>query len=45
MVAISASLRDGSAVYSPMLRSMCHGGIWRVTTRSLMARAHGRASS
>ena len=23
---------------------MCHGGIWRDSTRSLMARAHGRAS-
>ena len=24
-----------------MPRSTCQGGIWRVTTRSLMARAHG----
>ncbi len=23
---------------------MCHGGIWRVATRSLIDRAHGRAS-
>jgi hypothetical protein len=23
---------------------MCHGGIWRLLTRSFMERAHGRAS-
>src|SRR3977135_917865 len=28
----------------PTLGSMCHGGICRVLTRSLMERAHGRAS-
>jgi len=24
---------------------MCHGGIWRVSTRFLIDRAHGRVSS
>src|SRR5260370_14074068 len=28
----------------PTVLSMCHGGIWRVTTRSLMAFAQGRVS-
>jgi hypothetical protein len=23
---------------------MCHGGIWRASTRALIARAHGRLS-
>ena len=29
---------------TPTLLSMCHGGIWRVATRSLIERAQGRAS-
>src|SRR6186997_2770008 len=45
MVATSLSLSDGSFAYSPMLRSMCHGGISRLTTRVLIARAHGRTSA
>jgi len=44
MVAISASVSDGSSAYSPMLLSMCHGGIWRVETRWRIARTHGRTS-
>src|SRR5262245_51966643 len=28
----------------PMFRSMCHGGIWRATTRALIDFAQGRAS-
>ena len=32
------------AMILPTLGSMCHGGIWRVATRSLMDRAQGRAS-
>ena len=35
---------DGSSRYSPMLRSMCHGGICRADTRCLIARTHGRTS-
>src|SRR2546422_8744576 len=42
MVAIWASLSDGSGSYSPTVRSICHGGIYRVTTFSLIERAHGR---
>src|SRR5262249_11570957 len=45
MVAISASLNDGSGEYSPTVRSMCHGGMYRVTTFSLIERPHGRVSS
>src|SRR5690349_7993423 len=46
MVAISASDKDGSSLNlpTPTLRSMCQGGITRVTTFSLMDRAQGRAS-
>src|SRR5687768_15368490 len=29
----------------PVVLSMCQGGIWRATTRFLIERAHGRASS
>src|SRR4249920_2704269 len=29
----------------PTLLSRCHGGIWRSATRTLIERAHGRASS
>ena len=31
--------------WMPTVLSMCHGGIWRVSTRLLIERAHGRASS
>ena len=41
---ISASERDGSAMYSPMLRSMCHGGISRLVTFWRIDRAQGRTS-
>ena len=46
IVAISASVKDGSSLNFaiPTLRSICHGGIWRRTTFSLIDRAHGRAS-
>ena len=45
-VSISASVSDRSFwnAWMPTVRSMCHGGIWRVSTRSLMDRAHGRDS-
>src|SRR5438874_2094471 len=29
----------------PTVLSMCHGGIWRVSTRCAIARTYGRASS
>ena len=45
IVAISSSLSDGSLRYSPMLRSMCQGGISRRVTFCFIARAQGRASS
>jgi hypothetical protein len=45
MVATSASLSDGSFEYSPMVRSMCHGGISREVTLVLIARAQGRTSA
>jgi hypothetical protein len=46
MVAISVSDNEGSSLnlLTPTLRSMCQGGITRVTTFSLMDRAQGRAS-
>ena len=45
-VSISASLSDMSLAKSrmPTVLSMCHGGILRAATFSLMARAHGRTS-
>src|SRR5579872_5189552 len=45
-MAISSALSEGSSLnlVMPMLRSMCHGGIWRKTTFSLIERAQGRAS-
>ena len=45
MVAISASLSDGSSRYLPTVRSTNHGGMTRASTRCLMERAHGRTSS
>jgi hypothetical protein len=46
-VSICSSLNERSflKVWMPTVRSMCHGGICRVSTRWAMARAHGRASS
>jgi hypothetical protein len=46
-VSISASLSERSFLkcWMPTVLSMCHGGIWRATTRDLMERAHGRVSS
>src|SRR5687768_1999520 len=45
IVATSASLNDGSFAYSPMLRSICHGGISRLVTLVLIDRAQGRTSA
>src|SRR5204862_5415492 len=41
-----SSVRDMSFLNfcTPTLRSMCHGGIWCVATRSLIERAQGRES-
>ena len=46
MVSICSSVSDMSFLnfWTPTLWSMCHGGIWRVATRSLIERAQGRAS-
>src|SRR6185295_5754891 len=46
IVSTCSSLSDMSFLNfcTPTLRSMCHGGICRVATRSLIERAHGRAS-
>src|SRR3954451_2246332 len=46
MVSTCSSLSDMSFLkcWTPTVRSMCHGGICRVATRSLIERAHGRAS-
>src|SRR5439155_716504 len=46
MVSTCSSLSDMSFLNfcTPTLRSMCQGGICRVATRSLIDRAHGRAS-
>src|SRR5438093_6059809 len=46
IVSTWSSLSDMSFLnfWTPTLRSMCHGGICRVATRSLIERAHGRAS-
>src|SRR5689334_23012054 len=46
IVSICSSLSDMSFLNfcTPTVLSMCHGGIWRVATRSLIERAHGRAS-
>ena len=43
---ISASLSEMSLANSrtPTVLSMCHGGMTRAATFSLMARAHGRTS-
>src|ERR1700683_2911755 len=47
MAEIWLSLREISFWKSwiPTVLSKCHGGIWRVSTLSLMALAHGRVSS
>jgi len=47
IVLIWSSLSDMSFLNccTPTRRSMCHGGIWRVSTRLLIDRAHGRVSS
>src|ERR1700674_5262590 len=47
MVAIWSSLSDMSFLnfWTPTVLSMCHGGIWRLITRSRMDFAHGRVSS
>ena len=47
MVSICSSLSDMSFLnfWTPTPLSMCHGGIWRVATRSLIDLAHGRTSS
>ena len=47
MVAIWSSLSERSFLNSwmPMVLSMCHGGIWRASTRARIERAHGRASA
>ena len=47
MVAICSSVSERSLAkcWMPTLRSMCQGGIWREATRTLIERAHGRASS
>src|SRR5881396_306584 len=47
IVAISASLSEISSLnfWMPTFFSMCHGGISRATTRRLIDRAQGRASS
>ena len=45
MVAISASLSEGSSRYLPTVRSANQGGMTRAATRCLMERAHGRTSS
>src|SRR5690242_13014220 len=47
MVSICACESDISFLnfLTPTVGSMCHGGIWRVTTRSRMALAQGRVSS
>src|SRR6185295_16921172 len=46
MVSTCSSVSDKSFLnfWTPTLRSMCQGGICRVATRSLIERAHGRAS-
>ena len=46
-VAISSSESDRSFLkcWMPTVLSMCHGGIWRETTRALIDCAHGRVSS
>src|SRR6185503_13957555 len=46
IVSTCSSLSDMSFLNfcTPTLRSMCQGGICRVATRSLIERAHGRAS-
>jgi len=45
-VSTCSSLSDMSFLnfWTPTVLSMCHGGIWRVATRSLIERAQGRAS-
>ena len=47
MVSISApvSERSFSKSWIPTDLSMCHGGIWRVSTRVLIDRAQGRDSA
>src|ERR1019366_674737 len=46
IVAISASVSEGSFLnlLTPTFLSICQGGMVRLTTLSLMERAHGRAS-
>ena len=46
MVSICSWLSERSFLnfWIPTARSMCHGGISSDTTRSLIARAHGRTS-
>src|SRR5207244_3848941 len=46
IVSTCSSVSDMSFLnfWTPTLLSMCHGGIWRVATRSLIERAQGRAS-
>jgi len=46
MVAICSSVSDMSFLnfWTPTLRSMCQGGIWRARTRALIDRAQGRES-
>src|SRR5213594_2291900 len=47
MVSICASDKDRSFLnfWMPTVLSICHGGIWRVITRSRIAFAQGRTSS
>src|SRR5262245_3648095 len=47
IVSICSSLSERSFLnfWMPTVLSMCHGGIWRVATRSRIERAQGRASS
>src|SRR2546422_11449751 len=47
MVSICASDSERSFLnfWMPTVLSICHGGIWRVSTRSRMALAQGRTSS
>ena len=42
---VSLSERSFANFWTPMVGSTCQGGIWRVSTRCLMALAQGRTSS
>src|SRR5262245_26720050 len=47
IVDICSSLNERSFLnfWMPMVLSICHGGIWRVSTRAAMALTHGRTCS